>query len=133
MENEWIIFAIAIFGTISIIGIPSILILKFHKVHSAKASEKLHEILERYTEKVEAEENLTCVEFTVYYGFLAYWRQTKVKIRVTHGKASELLKELHSFNVKNCWLSPGGVFIPFLSKKNLNTELKKLESGRREH
>jgi len=55
------------------------------------------------------------VEFDTYFGMLGGGYVWKHRVFLPSNEAETLLKRLHSFNLRWGWLSPGGLFVPFLS------------------
>jgi hypothetical protein len=109
-----------------IIAAPLVLVAVFVWVLPAvrRAHQKMEHMYDEFDFTKKPQPGTVKITFHTYFGFINHFTQTEHKGYLPPDQARELLRRLHRYNLTHNWLTPGAVFIPFLSFFNYHAQLR---------
>lgn len=123
---DWLAILLGIIFAILCIGIPTVTLLYLNDRFKKKAQKAISDNFACFDISSKKQEGYIEIYFVTYYGLIFYTNQTEHRFFVRLDQAEQLVRKLHSYNLRFCWLAYGMIFIPLLSYLNLKKETRKI-------
>jgi hypothetical protein len=110
------------FGALAVIIVVVVGAVKYNPAR------RLRSILDEELSADDVEhEPLVGIVFHTCYGVLHFSVHNTHNLRLSAPAAERLLRRLHRFNCTWGWLTPGGPFVPFVSRSEYKAQLRSIE------